>query len=92
MAVNDKTEVTVTDYIRSQRPVVADDLTKYIFNELQRIQTSIGSLTNAATQVTDRAPDNPQKGMIRFNVSPWDPLGDSSEGLVVYNGTAWEAV
>ena len=92
MAVNDKTEVTVTDYIRSQRPVVADDITKYIFNELQRIQTSVGSLTNAAIQVSDRAPDNPQKGMVRYNKSPWDPLGDSSEGLIVYSGTAWVAV
>ena len=23
---------------------------------------------------------------------PWDALGDGSEGLIVYNGTAWVAV
>ena len=48
MSINDKTEVTVTDYIRSQRPVIADDLIKYLMDELQRIQTSpsLNSLTN----------------------------------------------
>ena len=92
MAINEKTELTVLDYSRSQRPVVNNDMTKYLLDELQRVQNSISSLTNAAVQVTDRAPENPQKGMIRFNKSPWDALGDSSEGLVVYDGTNWVAV
>ena len=92
MAINEKTDLTVIDYSRSQRPVVNNDMSKYLLDELQRIQNSISSLTNAAVQVADRAPDNPQVGMIRFNKSPWDALGDSSEGLVVYDGTNWVAV
>ena len=92
MAIKEKTDITVTEYTRSQRPVVANDMTKYLMDELQRIQTSLGSLTNAAIQVADREPDNPQKGMVRYNVSPWFPLGGSTSTLVVYNGTSWVAV
>lgn len=92
MAVNEKVDVTVKSYVRSQRPVVSGDLTKYTMDELLRIENSIKSLVNSSIQVADQEPDNPQKGMVRFNISPWDALGDSSEGLVVYNGTSWVAV
>ena len=92
MALNDKTNLLVQDYSRQQYPQLEEGIQRYIQEELRRIQTAVGSLANAAIQVTENTPDSPVKGMVRFNVSPWDPLGDGSEGLVVYNGTAWVAV
>ena len=92
MALNDKTNLLVQDYSRQQYPQLEEGIQRYIQEELRRIQAAVGSLTNAAIQVSENPPDNPVKGMVRFNVSPWDPLGDSSEGLVVYNGTSWVAV
>lgn len=92
MAVQDKTNVTTTAYTRGQFPVLEEGQRLYIQEELRRIEAAITKLNNAATQVTDSPPANPIKGMVRFNVSPWDALGNGSEGLVVYNGTAWVAV
>jgi len=70
-------------------PSLEDDLKRYIQDELQQLERSISTLVSSSVQVADNPPDSPRKGMLRFNVSPWDPLGDASEGLVVYNGTAW---
>lgn len=92
MAINNRTDITVVNYSRSQRPLVQDDSIKYFIDELQRVQTSIDSLTNASIQVADRAPETPQRGMVRYNIAPWYPIGGTSQGLVVYNGTAWVAV
>jgi len=30
--------------------------------------------------------------MVRYAVSPWDPLSNGFSGLVVYNGNTWAAV
>ena len=92
MAVSDKTDLLVSKYVRRQYPQLEEGVRRYIQNELQRIEQSITTLADAAIQVTDTPPDNPVKGMVRYNISPWDPLGDSSTGLVVYNGTSWVAV
>ena len=92
MAVSDKTNQVVSKYIRRQYPELEEGVRRYIQDELQRIEQSISTVADAAIQVTDTPPDNPVKGMVRFNISPWDPLGDSSTGLVVYNGTSWVAV
>ena len=92
MTVQEKTNITTTSYTRGQFPVFEDGQRLYIQEELRRIEASINKLNDAAIQVTDEPPANPLRGMVRFNLSPWDPLSDSSEGLVVYNGTAWVAV
>ena len=92
MAVSDKTDLLVSKYVRRQYPQLEEGVRRYIQNELQRIEQSISTVADAAIQVTDTPPDNPVKGMVRYNISPWDPLGDSSTGLVVYNGTSWVAV
>ena len=92
MAVSDKTNIIVSKYVRQQYPQLEEGVRRYIQDELQRIEQSLASVTNAAIQVTDTAPDNPIKGMVRYAVSPWNPLGDNTTGLVVYNGTAWVAV
>jgi len=92
MALSDKINLLVTNYTRQQFPQIEQGIQRFIQEELRRIEASIGSLVNSSVQVADAAPISPVKGMIRFNVSPWNPLGNGSEGLVVYNGTAWVAV
>jgi len=92
MAVNDKTNVVVQTYSRTQYPVIEEGIRRYFQDELQRIETSIRSLAQASIQVSESPPENPIKGMVRFAVSPWNPLGNGTSGLVVYNGTAWVAV
>ena len=89
MTVNDKTNVVINGYLRGKAPIIPEGFQKYLQDELQRIEASIRSLAVGGIEVMDEPPANPIKGMVKYNVSPWDPLGDSSEGLVVYNGTAW---
>ena len=90
MPVSDKTNVVVQTYQRTQYPVLEEGIRRYFQDELQRIEIAIGTLAQAAIQVTDNEPANPIKGMVRFAVSPWNPGG--GDGLYVYNGTAWVAV
>lgn len=92
MAVNEKNNVVIQKYNRSNVPLLDIDLRKYIQDELQRLETAIRSLSIAGVEVLDEPPLNPIRGMVKYNVSPWDPLGNGSSGLVVYNGTAWVAV
>ena len=92
MAVNEKTNAVLTGYNRTNPPQLEQDLRKYISEELQRIETSIRSLVTSGVEVLDEPPINPIRGMIKYNISPWDALGNGSEGLIVYNGTAWVAV
>lgn len=91
MALNDKTNVLVQSYSRTQFPVLEEGMRRYIQDELQRIENSIRTLVQAAVQVSEDPPDSPVKGMIRYAVAPWNPTG-SGDGLVIYNGTAWVAV
>ena len=92
MTVSDKTNVVVQTYTRGQYPVMDNGLRRYFQDELQRIELAIGTLAQAAIQVTDTPPTNPIRGMVRYAISPWDPLGNGSTGLVVYNGSAWVAI
>ena len=92
MPVSDKTNVVVQTYQRTQYPVLEEGIRRYFQDELQRIEIAIGTLAQAAIQVTDNEPESPIKGMVRYAVSPWNPLGNNYSGLVVYNGTAWVAV
>ncbi len=92
MAVNEKSNVVLASYQRNNSPQLEQDLRKYLQDELQRIETSIRSLITSGVEVLDAPPLNPVRGMVKYNVSPWDALGDGSEGLVVYNGSAWSNV
>ena len=92
MALSDKVNLLVQKYIRRQFPELEDGIRRYITDELQRIEVATSSLANASIQVTDAPPNNPVKGMVRYAVSPWDPLSNGFSGLVVYNGNAWAAV
>lgn len=92
MALDDRSDQVVTKYVRRQFPELEDGIRRYIQDELQRIEQSISTIASASIQVADQAPETPVKGMVRYAVSGWDPLGDGSTGLMVYNGTAWVAV
>ena len=92
MAIDDRTNVVVQSYSRSQYPVLEEGVRRYFQDELQRIEIAINTLAQAAIQVAENPPTNPIKGMVRYAVSPWNPLGNGFTGLVVYNGTAWVAV
>jgi len=92
MPVSDKTNVVVQTYQRTQYPVLEEGIRRYFQDELQRIEIAIGTLAQAAVQVSDDEPNNPIKGMVRYAVAPWDPLGNGFTGMVVYNGTTWAAV
>jgi hypothetical protein len=61
----------------------------YVGQEFQAIEAAINSIIQGTIQVTDNPPDSPKKGMVRYALSPWDPLGSGYAGLVVYNGTSW---
>jgi len=91
MTLSDKTNVIVQTYSRTQFPVLEEGTRRYIQDELQRIETSLRTVAQAAIQVLDDPPENPIKGMVRYAVSPWNPTG-AGDGLYVYNGSAWVAV
>ena len=93
MSLSDKINMLVSTYVRRQTPTLNPELIgNYIQEELREIEASIRSLADASIQVADRPPANPRKGMVRYAVSPWNPIGNGSTGLVVYNVTAWVAV
>tara|TARA_B110000977_G_scaffold198594_1_gene283784 strand:+ start:2416 stop:2697 length:282 start_codon:yes stop_codon:yes gene_type:complete len=93
MALSDKLNLIVKRYVRRQLPLLkTEDIGRFLQEELRELEASIQSLTDASVQVTDREPVGLRKGMVRYAVSPWNPLNNSFSGLVVYNGTAWVAV
>ena len=92
MAVDSKTNVTVQGYSRSQYPVFEEGMRRYLQEELQRIENAIRQLQVAAIVVADVEPENKIRGMVRYAISPWNPLSNGFSGLVVYNGSAWVAV
>lgn len=93
MSLSDKINLLVARYVRRQMPSLeADNLGPYIQEELREIEAVVRSLADASIQVAEKEPEGPRKGMIRYAVSPWDPLGNGSAGLVVYNGTSWAAL
>ncbi len=92
MATNEITDVVINPYTRRPIPSLEQSIKLYIANELQSIENALKSVIEGSVQVIDDAPDKPKKGMIRYAVSPWNPLGNGYEGLVVYNGTAWVQV
>jgi len=92
MAVNDKTNAVLIGYTRNAAPVIEADLIRYLMDELSRIERSIRTLAVSGVEVLDAPPSNPVRGMVKFCASPWDPLGTGYEGLIVYDGSAWNQV
>ena len=93
MSLSNKINLLVSAYVRRQSPSLDPEfLPNYLQEELRELEASIRSLTEASIQVADREPTSPLKGMVRYAVSPWNPLSDGTQGLVVYDGTAWAAM
>lgn len=90
--INDKVDAVVTPYIRAPFPTIPANVERYIIEELRRIEIALDSLRDTSIHVAETPPDNPRRGTVRYALSPWDPLSNGTEGLVVYNGTAWVAV
>ena len=89
MAVNEKNNVVLNGYQRGSTPVLEEERHPLSTGRTSTIENSIRSLVVAGVEVLDEPPKNPIKGMLKYNISPWDALGDGSEGLVLYNGNAW---
>ena len=64
-----------------------EGLRRYFQDELQRIEVAVGTLAQAAIQVADTPPTNPIKGMVRYAVSPWSPVGSTTSVTVTYTVT-----
>ena len=92
MATYEITDVVINPYTRRPIPSIEASIILYLATELQTIENSLKSIIEGSIQVIDNPPDKPKKGMVRYAVSPWNPLGNNYEGLVVYNGTAWVQV
>lgn len=86
-------QLEVEPYVLSDPPVrmEAEDVV-WLYEEIRRLQMTIEHLVEAAPQATDKVPDAPRAGTIRWNVQPWNPLADGLEGFVQYNGSAWAAL
>ena len=89
MVASNVTDLVVNQYIRQPVPVNKDGMDTYLSGQLQEIENSMKTIGEGSIQVADTAPARPLKGMVRYAISPWDPLGDSFQGLVVYSGTTW---
>ena len=92
MSLEDKVDILVRNYTRRPSPTSIESLMLFLSEELKTLELSIQSIADAVPQATDRVPENPRRGMVRYAVSPWDPLSNGYSGLVVYNGTAWVQV
>jgi hypothetical protein len=92
MPTNEVTDVTVSTYTRRPVPSLEASLILYLAQELQAIENAVKSVIEGTIQVADNPPDKPKKGMVRYAVSPWNPLGNNYQGLVVYNGSSWVQV
>ena len=92
MALSDRTDLLVKDYQNRMFPELEESVKLYLQEELKNIESAVVALNTAAIQVTDKAPASPVRGMVRYAVTGWDPLGNGTTGLMVYNGTAWVAV
>ena len=76
----------------SRRVLPTGDLRDVMGNELQNIERTISSVTEAAILSADAEPETKRQGMVRYAVTPWDPLSNGTTGLVVYDGNTWSAV
>ena len=59
--------------------------------DFEALRVVLDDLAYLIPQVADEAPTRPRKGLIRYAVSPWNPLG-TGDGWVYYDGTSWVAL
>ncbi len=89
MATNTVTDLVVNQYIRQPVPQNPEGMAVYLSGQLQEIENSMKTVGEGSLQVVDKPPSRPLKGMLRYAVTPWDPLSNGFQGLVVYSGNVW---
>jgi hypothetical protein len=92
MALNDRSDQVVRAFVRSDLPSdvdISDNFRKYLTGEFDLIQQVLSEANDSAPQVSEAAPASLRKGMVRYAVAPWNPLGTGYTGYVYYNGSAW---
>lgn len=92
MSLDSKTDSLVEQYVRAPQPQSPEALPQYLEQELQRIEAFTQDASHGSVTVANVEPEVKKKGTVRYAVSPWDPIGGSFQGLVVYNGSAWVRV
>jgi hypothetical protein len=95
MPLSNLTNIIFGRYLKRNVPEDADipaSFRKYLSDEFQSIETNLQEHSEANPQAADSEPHRPRKGMLRYAVAPWNPLGNNYQGLVVYTGSAWQAV
>lgn len=95
MPLSSLTAIVLGRYAKRNVPAddkIPDSFRQYLSEEFQEIENNLQANSDANLQVADVEPEKPRKGMMRYAVSPWNPLNNGTQGLVVYNGTSWEAV
>ena len=62
MALSERTDQLIKDYIRASFPELEEGVRTYLEDELQKIELTLQSLADASITVADDAPDNPVEG------------------------------
>jgi len=94
MALSDVVDMIIKRYARRSLPNLDVDVSipQYLQTELRDLEAAMNSMADASVQVADNPPISPRKGMVRYAVTPWNPLSNNFSGLVVYTGVAWANV
>ncbi|MBK3774772.1 hypothetical protein GAY31_11455 [Azospirillum brasilense] len=88
----EQNDLRLTPYQMTGRPALPTSLGRWVEDEFRRLHQAIKELQAAALQATDTPPANPQRGMVRLAVLPWDPTGSGTAVLVWFNGSNWVPV
>jgi len=93
MSISDKVNLLIRRYVRREVPTLnSNSIVLYLSDQLKEIEASTRSLGDASIQVAEAAPESPRRGMVRYAISPWNPLSNGFSGLVVYTGSAWAQI
>lgn len=72
---------------------MAGDTRLVLQQELNRLTFVLRELVVLVPQAADEAPEWPRRGMQRYAISPWEPLGPGTSPVwVQYDGTTWVAL
>jgi hypothetical protein len=91
--MTDRVDLEIDPYVLTDLPIAMDEEdVVWLYEEFRMLQKTVEHLVEAAPQATNKEPDLPRRGTIRFNLDPWNPLGDGLEGYCMYDGSAWVAI
>ena len=80
---------SVNRWTPNPAPVSNENLSDYLFHELNRLSDIIFNLDVMRLEQTNVAPDKPRDGDIRYaDGTNWNP-GGTGEGIYAYTNDAW---